>query len=108
MSAEIESLQRRLADGRQRIAELEEANLILDSQHKQVVEYNHILKEKNRLFGKQRAALKKLGKAKRERGKALVDERARAIENNPNRTIEWTHYNAATRAREQLRVEGKL
>ena len=54
------------------------------------------------------AALKKLGEKVRMRGKALVEERARAIENNPNRTIEWTHYNATTRAREQLRVEGKI
>ena len=38
----------------------------------------------------------------------LVEERAYAIEYNPNRTIEWTHEQAKERAREQLHQEGKL
>jgi hypothetical protein len=58
-----------------------------------------LLKER---ISKQHAALKKLGQDKRERGKALVEERAYAIEYNPNRTIEWTHEQAKERAREQF------
>jgi hypothetical protein len=57
---------------------------------------------------KQRAALKKLGQAKRERGKALVEERAHVIECNPNRTIEWTREQAKERAREKLHPEGRI
>lgn len=60
------------------------------------------------------AALKKLGKAKRERGKALVEERAWVIFNEeklgsrqdpPYQDVVGRYEQAA---REQLRVEGKL
>lgn len=50
---------------------------------------------------KLRTALKKLGQA-------LTEERALAIECNPNRTREWTHEQAIERARDQLRREGVI
>jgi hypothetical protein len=73
------SLRARAQRAEARVGELEEANLILESQNKQYLDYNLILEEKSRHIEKQRAALTKLGQAKRERGKALVDERARCI-----------------------------
>ena len=60
---------------------------------------------------KQRAALKKLGQAKRERGKALVEERARRICHVPGDPVgHWARYEKVVvdEAREQLVHEGKL
>jgi hypothetical protein len=65
--------------------------------------------DKDRLIAKQRTALKKLGQAKRERGKAMVEERDRfnvAMKVVPlnTRFPNSDH----KKAREQLRQEGKL
>ena len=71
-----------------------------------------------KIANKQRAALKKLGQAKRERGKALVEERAHCylnLERNAD-IVTWdldeVSENEQKRlryeAREQLRREGKL
>ena len=82
-----------------RIAELE-----VDNQKWR--EYNQQLYRANR---KKHAALKKLGQAKRERGKALVEERARF-----NVVMKVVPLNTSfpnsdhKKAREQLRREGKL
>ena len=60
-----------------------------------------------RRMQKQHAALKKLGKAKRERGKVLVEERAMVIfchDPRPDRTEKGN----SSEAREQLHREGKL
>ena len=67
-------------------------------------------KEDLAIIAKQRAALKKLGQAKRERGKALVEERVSEVyRNRPH-----DHYDDMitgadyAEARKQLRQEGKL
>jgi cell division septum initiation protein DivIVA len=60
---------------------------------------------------KQRAALKKLGQAKRARGKALVEERARRICHVPGDPVgHWPRYEPIVidEARKQLRQEGLL
>ena len=57
---------------------------------------------------KKHAALKKLGEMVRARGEALVEERADAIQQNPNRTWEMTRDQAIDRARKQLRAEGVI
>lgn len=81
-----------------RIAELE-----VDNQKWR--EYNQQLYRANR---KKHAALKKLGQAKRERGKALVEERAKtACLLHPIRLCGLTKEDYQE-AREQLRLEGKL
>ena len=86
-------------------------------------------KEDLAIIAKQRAALKKLGQAKRERGKALVEERAQRL-HREHRSLRCDHYDSpecvevwqnfcdfagcphqkdfAKLAREQLRAEGKL
>ena len=100
---------------------------VLDAAHRLFIESNKKIKifEKRQTDGilaalgmyeelektnhKQRAALKKLGQAKRERGKALVEERMRF--NSAMRAVPLNaHFppNDFTKAREQLRVEGKL
>ena len=61
---------------------------------------------------KQHAALKKLGEAKRKRGKALVEERARRICHvcGNDKVGHWQRYEdvVVDEAHEQLRLEGKL
>ena len=109
---------------------------VLDAAHRLFIESNKKIKifEKRQTDGilaalgmyeelektnhKQRAALKKLGQAKRERGKALVEERARFEYYVQNENCEsWPEarrkYPELEKkyigiAREQLRLEGKL
>lgn len=62
-----------------------------------------------RIIEKQRAALKKLGQAKRARGKALVEERKLRMQLDASRFgMGIPEEIAIARAREQLRQEGKL
>ena len=72
-------------------------------------------KEDLAIIAKQRAALKKLGQAKRERGKALVEERSQwnaichDVGADPtDRYCTGEGGDGYLAAREQLRVEGKL
>jgi len=88
----------------ERIAELEEEN-------RQLVRQILTDDDKDRLIAKQRTALKKLGQAKRERGNALVEERARRICHVPGDSVgHWARYEpiVVDEAREQLHREGKL
>lgn len=102
------SVRKAICDQAKRIAELEKeihglVRCILTDDEKDVV------------MSKQRAALKKLGQAKRERGKALVEERAqwnaicRDVGADPSdRYCTGEGDDGYPEAREQLRREGKI
>jgi hypothetical protein len=92
-----------------RIAELE-GNLVTSGQNCQrQFEKFQLAREKS---AKQRVALKKLGKAKRARGKALVEERANLIESGGETTrqrlLKEDEDDLYDLARAQLHQEGKL
>lgn len=95
-----------------RMAKLEEAYQKIQSDTGWALLGARNVSEKHeRKIAKQRAALKKLGQAKRERGKALVEERARRICHVPGDPVgHWARYEKVVvdEAREQLVHEGKL
>jgi len=108
--ATVERQAKRIAELEGNLAEEKDACLALAKQVAEATKLKEsIQKNDYDIINKQRSTLKKLGKAKRARGKALVEERANSIwmmNATAGRLIDRL---AADRlARAQLRQEGKL